>query len=71
MINEVQEPQLELFKNPTKKKDTSMTFAGNMKMPIHRWFRYSAGFSGEWVRSLIKDKGAKRVQMLMIQNVNL
>jgi len=61
MINEVQEPQLELFKNPTKKKDTSMTFAGNMKMPIHRWFRYSAGFSGEWVRSLIKDKGAKRV----------
>jgi len=61
MINEVQEPQLELFKNPTKKKDTSMTFAGNMKMPIHRWFRYSAGFSGGWVRTLIQEKRAKRV----------
>lgn len=61
MINEVQEPQLELFENPTKKKDTSMTFAGNMKMPIHRWFRYSAGFSGEWVRNLIHEKKAKRV----------
>ena len=31
------------------KKARSGTFADNMKLPIHRWFRYSAGFSAEWV----------------------
>ncbi len=25
----------------------------NMKLPVHRWFRYSAGFSAEWVESLV------------------
>jgi len=61
MINEVNGPQLELFESPYKKKDTSMTFADNMKLPIHRWFRYSAGFSGAWVRELIKEKNVKNV----------
>lgn len=32
----------------------SGTFSGNMKMPVHRWFRYSAGFSAEWVEQEIK-----------------
>ena len=32
---------------------TSSTFADNMKLPVHRWFRYSAGFSAMWVESLI------------------
>lgn len=27
-----------------------------MKLPIHRWFRYSAGFSADWVRALIWQK---------------
>lgn len=61
MIEEVNEPQLELFESTHKKKDTSMTFAANMKLPIHRWFRYSAGFSGGWVRELIKEKKAKKI----------
>ncbi|WP_225977457.1 DNA methyltransferase [Nostoc sp. CENA543] len=26
-----------------------------MKLPVHRWFRYSAGFSAAWVEELIKD----------------
>ena len=30
-------------------RSRSGTFADNMKLPIHRWFRYSAGFSAEWV----------------------
>ena len=35
-------------------KDTrSGTFVDNMKMPVHRWFRYSAGFSAEWVNTEI------------------
>lgn len=31
-------------------------FTGNMKLPIHRWFRFSAGYSGEWVYRLLKMK---------------
>ena len=30
-------------------KNTSGTFVNNMKLPIHRWFRYSAGFNADWV----------------------
>ncbi len=26
-----------------------------MALPVHRWFRYSAGFSAEWVEHLLKD----------------
>jgi DNA modification methylase len=29
--------------------DRSSTFADNLSLPIHRWFRYSAGFSANWV----------------------
>lgn len=35
------------------KKARSGTFTDNMKLPIHRWFRYSAGFSAEWVKQEI------------------
>ncbi len=34
----------------------SGTFIDNMKLPVHRWFRYSAGFSGDWVRQLIEAR---------------
>lgn len=34
-------------------KDTSSTFVGNMSLPIHRWFRYSAGFSAEWAEETV------------------
>ncbi len=39
----------------SKKVARSGTFTDNMKLPIHRWFRYSAGFSAEWVQSEIKQ----------------
>jgi len=26
-----------------------------MKLPVHRWFRYTAGFSAEWVKSVIME----------------
>ena len=37
----------ESVKSPRSKLQTtrSGTFVDNMKLPIHRWFRYSAGFS--------------------------
>jgi hypothetical protein len=39
-----------------KKKDkTSSTFINNMKLPIHGWFRYTAGFSAEWVKSVFDE----------------
>lgn len=36
--------------------DLSATFADNMKMPIHKWYRYTAGFSAAWVSELIKEE---------------
>ncbi|HIK11340.1 MAG TPA: DNA modification methylase [Oscillatoriaceae cyanobacterium M33_DOE_052] len=52
--------QLQLF--PTAQFDTtyqpnhrSGTFVDNIKLPVHRWFRYSAGFSAQWVESILKD----------------
>lgn len=51
--------QLSLLGNivsPNSKIDIrSGTFLDNMKLPIHRWFRYSAGFSAEWVESVIQE----------------
>ena len=29
------------------------TFAPNLSLPIHRWFRFPAGFSGEWVQKVL------------------
>ncbi|HTU91151.1 MAG TPA: hypothetical protein VMF69_13820 [Gemmataceae bacterium] len=34
---------------------TASTFADNMALPVHRWFRYSAGFSAGWVESVLAD----------------
>lgn len=48
-----------------KIKARSGTFLDNMKLPVHRWFRYSAGFSAEWVQSEIlkfeEDSGNRAV----------
>ena len=36
-------------------KERTGTFTDNMKLPIHRWFRYSAGFSADWVEKIITE----------------
>lgn len=41
--------------------EQSGTFSPNMKLPIHRWFRYSAGFSANWVKEVIAQYNAKTV----------
>lgn len=44
--------------------NATSTFLDNLSIPIHRWFRYSAGFSALWVRELIereKTKGRSKV----------
>ena len=49
--------QLDLF--PTlyavEKSQNSTTFQDNMKLPLHRWYRYTAGFSGAWVGSMLEQ----------------
>ncbi len=45
----------------------SGTFADNMKLPIHRWFRYSAGFSADWVEQEIltyRKKKNRKIKLL-------
>ena len=48
---------LELFPEETRvEQDYTATFADNMKLPIHRWYRYTAGFSASWVKELIRQE---------------
>ena len=53
--------QLLLFPEiESQKIDNSTTFIENMKLPIHRWFKYSAGYSAEWVKKVIKEYGSSK-----------
>ena len=48
----------------SKKRDKitrSGTFSDNMKLPVHRWFRYSAGFSADWTKEVISQYKAKNL----------
>lgn len=38
------------------KAKRSGAFTDNMSLPVHRWFRYSAGFSAEWVEKVIEEQ---------------
>lgn len=37
-------------------QDYTATFADNMTLPVHKWYRYTAGFSAVWVNELIKKE---------------
>lgn len=39
-------------------------FINNMRLPVHRWFRYSAGFSAEWVKLLLAERQLDGIQVL-------
>lgn len=45
----------------SRKNGNTTTFADNMKLPVHRWYRYSAGYSAEWAQNLIKYWDVKTV----------
>jgi len=54
--------QLALFEYDTEtRSDISVarsgTFVDNMALPVHRWFRYSAGFAAQWVEQVLADWG--------------
>lgn len=44
----------------------SGAFGDNMSLPVHRWYRYSAGFSADWVRSLIHDRFSETDQFSVL-----
>lgn len=39
--------------NEVLQTDTTSTFIDNTSLPIHRWFRYTAGFSAQWVEETV------------------
>src|SRR6266496_3833479 len=39
-------------------------FLDNMRLPVHRWFRYSAGFSAEWVKWLLAERDGSERRVL-------
>ena len=49
--------QIDLFQrsDPASPRSRSGSFVDNRRLPIHRWFRYSAGFSGAWAEALLRD----------------
>ncbi len=59
MASRTQVLELDLFPDEVRvEQDYSATFADNMKMPIHKWYRYTAGFSASWVNQLIRQEKA-------------
>ena len=50
-------PQLEVVGH-------SSNFLDNMRLPVHRWFRYSAGFSAEWVKWLLAERAGLELRVL-------
>ena len=58
--------QTTLFANIKSEPDNSSTFEDNMKLPIHRWYRYTAGFSADWVASLLKAEQKSKNHKLRV-----
>lgn len=45
--------------NPSRAA-TSATFVDNLRLPVHRWVRYSAGFSAEWAQSVVQESASRQ-----------
>ena len=43
----------------------SGTFLDNMALPIHRWFRYSAGFAAQWVEQVLTEWGINKDHLVL------
>lgn len=55
MVSKYFQPVLFPESKPQVSEAVSSTFVDNMRLPVHRWVRYSAGFSGEWARRTIEE----------------
>ena len=75
---EYEQAVLDLFAADQKAKEVcpsleavghTSNFLNNMRLPVHRWFRYSAGFSalaGEWTGGAIRQMGSHGITLLHI-----
>lgn len=66
----IKNEQLKLFGEKPKdtngvKKSLRPTFTSNMSLPIHRWYRFSAGFSAEWAKETIQSNIASKSQVVL------
>lgn len=65
MSYSVKNQVLDLFPEEVKpNQNYTSTFIDNMSLPVHKWYRYTAGFSAIWANELIikeKANGRKRV----------
>lgn len=52
-------PWAEVKPQISKEAARTGAFTDNMKLPVHRWFRYSAGFSAAWVAGLLSERRGK------------
>ncbi len=43
----------------------SGSFVDNLALPIHRWFRYSAGFSAQWVEQVLAEWKIKQDHLVL------
>lgn len=50
-----------------KKSEKSGTFTNNMKLPLHRWYRYSAGFSADWVEQEIREYQKQEDEVVLLE----
>ncbi len=49
---------------------SSSTFVNNKSVPVHRWLRYSAGYSADWVRDcIVSVKSNQACDRLFISSV--
>ena len=44
---------------------SASTFTDNMRLPVHRWFRFSAGFSALWAESLIRERAERGATVVL------
>jgi DNA methylase len=42
----------------------SSVFTPNMRLPVHRWFRYSAGFSAAWAEAIVASGAGDKSRVL-------
>jgi hypothetical protein len=62
--------QLTLFEDdretiPAIRASRSGTFVDNMVLPVHRWFRYSAGFAAQWVEQIMTEWGTGKRHLVL------
>jgi hypothetical protein len=52
--------EVDQIKPVLSRDHVSSTFIDNMSLPVHRWFRYSAGFSAAWAKTVIESQSRDR-----------